>query len=337
MIKKTTFGARITGTGSAFPSTILTNQELAPRIDSSHEWIVQRTGISERRIAKPLENPEEENSSLALKASLKALESAGKKPEDVDQILFATCTPDTFIPSAACHLQRKLGARNAWAMDLNAACSGFAYALATAQQFIQSGQSKLSLVVGADLLSTCTNWEDRGSCILFGDGAGAMVVEQVSSESPHRILSSHLGTDGELWNLFYIPAGGSNQEITPEQYALKNHKMKMQGREIFKAAVTTLSNYAVKALEANGLKVDDLDWLVPHQANIRILEAVAKRLNFPIEKVVVNLDRYGNTSSATLPTAFDEAVRAGKIQPGQLVLFDVFGAGLTYGSLLVRW
>lgn len=331
------WGACITGTGAAFPSKVLTNYELAPRIDSSHEWILQRTGISERRIADPQHKEEEKNSSLGCTAALEALKAAGKKPLDIDQIIVATCTPDTVVPSAACHLQRRLGAERAWAMDLNAACSGFVFGLATAHQFIQSGQVQTALVVGSDLLSTCTNWQDRSSCILFGDGAGACIIERTVAQSPYRILSTHLGSDGNLAQLFMIPAGGSNQEVTPEQYEAKAHKMQMNGREIFKSAVLTLTEYALQALNAHQLTLSDLDWIVPHQANIRILEAVAKRLGVSMDRFVITLDKHGNTSSATIPTALHQAVKDGRIQPGHLVLLDVFGAGLTYGSVLLRW
>jgi len=330
------FAARIIGTGSAFPEGRLTNEELSKRVETSDEWISERTGIRERRIAQPGKEADR-NSSLGLIAATRALEMAGKRPEDIDQILYATCTPDTLIPSTACWLQKKLGAKRAWALDLNAACSGFVYALATADQFIRSGQIKTSLVVGGDLLSAFTNWDDRGSCILFGDGAGAAIVERTSTDSPHRILSSHLETDGDLWDYFHIVAGGSNQEVTPEMRAQKLDKMQMKGKEIFKVAVRTLTDFAVKALESNGLTANDIDWVIPHQANLRIIEAVAKRLEIPMDKVIVNIQRYGNTSSATVPTALDEAVRDGRIRPGQTVLLDVFGAGLTYGSLLVRW
>lgn len=330
------FGSKIIGTGSAFPSTKVTNDELSKRVETSHEWILERTGICERRIAIP-NNPNEFNSSLGFIAASRALEMAGKRAEDIDQIIYATCTPDTLIPSTACWLQKKLGARRAWAVDLNGACSGFVYAVSTADQFIRTGQVKTSLVIGADILSAFTNWSDRSSCILFGDGAGAIVLEQTAGDSNRRILSSHLQSDGELWDLFHMPAGGSNLEVTPEVYEQKLNKMQMKGKEIYKSAVRTLTEFAITALEANGLTTQDLDWVIPHQANLRIIEAVAKRLDLPMSKVLVNIDRYGNTSSATVPTALDEAVRDGRIQPGQLVLFDVFGAGLTYGSILLRW
>jgi 3-oxoacyl-[acyl-carrier-protein] synthase-3 len=334
--KASLYASRITGTGSAFPQTVLTNAELSKRVETSNEWILERTGIRERRISEP-GNPKEFNSSLGLLAAQRALEMAGKRPEDIDQILYATCSPDTLLPTTSCWLQSKLGAKNAWAMDVNGACSGFIYGLTTADNFIRSGQVKTSLVVGAEVLSAITNWSDRGSCILFGDGAGATVVEQVPADSERRILSSHLHSDGNLWELFHIPAGGSNMEVTPDAFAQKLNKMTMKGREIFKVAVRTLSEFANKALVANGMTIDDVDWIIPHQANLRIIEAVAKRLNVPMEKVIVNLDRHGNTSSASVPSCLDEAVRDGRVKPGHTIMMDVFGAGLTYGSLMMKW
>ena len=330
------FASRITGTGSAFPKKCMTNHEISQRVETSDSWIVERTGIRERRVSQAgLE--EETNSSLGYLAALRALEMANKKPEDIDQIIYATISPDTIVPSAACWVQKKLGAHRAFATDINAACSGFVYGLATADQFIKSGHSKTVLVIGSEVLSSVVNWNDRGSCILFGDGAGAVIVEQVPANSPSRILSSHLRSDGNLWDLFVIPAGGSKMEITPEVLEKNLNKMHMKGKEIFKVAVKTLADYAIEALEANHLSLSDLDWFIPHQANLRIIEAVAKRLDCPMEKVLINIERFGNTSSATVPTALDEAVRAGKIKPGQTVLCDVFGAGLTYGSILLRW
>lgn len=330
------YASKITGTGSAFPETIVTNDDLSKKLDTSDEWIRERTGIRERRISRR-GDPAERNSSLGAKAALRALEMAGKKAEEIDMIVYGTCSPDTIVPATACWLQQKIGAVNAFGMDLNAACSSFVYGLATADNFIKSGQVKTALIVGGDVLNTMTNWEDRSSCILFGDAAGAAIVERTSSDSPHRVLSTHLGLDGSYWEIFQVVSGGSNMETTPEAYAQKLDKMQMKGREIFKVAVKTLADYAVKALEANQLALNDLDWMVPHQANLRIIEAVAKRLDFPMDKVLVNVDRYGNTSSATVPTALDEAVRDGRIKPGHTLLMDVFGAGLTYGSALVRW
>ncbi|HAR44252.1 MAG TPA: 3-oxoacyl-ACP synthase [Bdellovibrionales bacterium] len=330
------YASRITGTGSAFPKRRLTNLEIAQNIETSDEWIRERTGIVERRISEP-GNPDELNSSLGLAAAKRALEMAGKRPEDIDQILYATASPDTIIPSTACWLQQKLGAKNAWALDMNAACSGFLYALTVADQFIKTGSSKTILVIGSEVLSTFVNWKDRGSCILFGDGAGAVIVERTTADSPSRIISSHLHSDGSFWELLHVPAGGSAMEVTAARHAEGLDKVHMKGKEIFKVAVKTLSDYAALALEVNHLKLSDLDWFIPHQANLRIIEAVAKRLDLPMEKVLLNIERFGNTSSATVPSMLDEAVRDGRIKSGQTVLMDVFGAGLTYGSVLVRW
>ncbi len=335
------FAARITGTGSAFPDNRVTNKNLAEKlstfgIETSDEWIQKRTGIVERRISST-EKPSEQNSSLGAAAAKNALKMANKAPADIDQIIYATCSPDTLIPSTACWLQHKIGAENAWAMDINAACSGFVYALATAVQFIRTGQARTSLVVGADIFSSLLNWKDRNSCILFGDGAGAVVLEQADETADSRILSSHLLSNGSLWKLFYIPAGGSNLEVTPDRYRANLHKIKMNGKEVFKTAVKIMVDFALQALNKNRMTIDDLDWFVPHQANLRIIEAVSKRLNLPKHKVLMNVDRFGNTSAATVPTALDEAVRDDRIKTGDLILLDSVGAGLTYGSILFRW
>lgn len=335
------YGSKITGTGCAFPAARITNEDIVRRLEqrritTNDRWIRERTGIRERRFSD-LANPDEHNSSLGVAAARKALDMAGRTPADVDQIIYATCTPDTLIPSTACWLQHKIDAPQAWAMDINAACSGFVYGLATADKFIQSGQTRTALVVGAEVLNPFINWEDRSSCILFGDGAGAAVVERAAADAPARILSSHLLSDGNLWELLYIPAGGSSMEVTPGRFSKNLHKMRMTGKEIFKVAVRTLAEFAQRSLSESGYTVDDLDWFIPHQANYRIIEAVAKRIDCPLEKVVVNVDRCGNTSAATIPTALDEAVRDGRIQPGHLVLLDSFGAGLTYGAILMRW
>ena len=335
------FASRVTGTGSAFPKNRMSNAGIVKRlanlgVQTSDTWIRERTGIRERRISD-VENPAELNSSLGFSAAQRALEMAKKCPEDIDQIIYATCSPDTLLPCTACWLQHKLGASNAWAMDINAACSGFIYGLATADKFIQTGHAKISLVVAGEVLSPLVNWEDRTTCILFGDGAGAAVVEQVPSDCTQRILSSQLLSDGKLWDFLWVPAGGSNMEVNPERYSQKLHKIKMKGREIFKVAVKTLADFALQTLDKNLMTIDDLDWFVPHQANLRIIEAVVKRIKLPMEKVLINVDRYGNTSAATIPTALDEAARDGRIKSGQTILLDAFGAGLTYGSLLLRW
>ncbi len=335
------FASTITGIGSHFPQRVLTNDDLSKLVETSDEWIHERTGIRQRRITAKDENgnviESETNSSLAVKAAERALAMAGKTVDDVEFILYGTCSPDTLVPSTACWLQKKLGAKKAWALDVNAACSSFLYALSTADQYIRSGQYRCGLVIGSEVLSPLVNWQDRTSCILFGDGSGAAVVEQCSPDQPSRILSSHLHSDGSLWDLFFIEAGGTRCGLTPQVLAENRHKMVMKGKEIFKVAVRTLADLAVQALEKNNMTTKELDWLIPHQANIRIIEAVAKRLDFPMEKVITNIDRYGNTSSATVPSALDEAVRDGRIKKGHTVLLDVFGAGLTSAALLLRW
>lgn len=334
------FAAKIIGTGSAFPEKRMTNDDVAQTLTqfglaTNDQWIRERTGIAERRISN-VGNESELNSSLGARASQKALDMAGRKPEDIDQIIYATCSPDTPMPSTACWLQQKIGAHKAWVMDINAACSGFIYASVTAEQFIRSGHSKTVLVIGAEVLSHFINWQDRTICILFGDGAGAAVVERVSARSHKRILSSYLSSDGTLSELLYVPAGGSALEVTPERYAQSLHKMRMSGREIFKVAVRTLTECALRSLEQARIPAVKLDWFVPHQANLRIIEAVANRIGISMDKVIVNLDRYGNTSAATIPTALDEAIRDGRIQDGQTVLTDAFGAGLTAGAMVFR-
>lgn len=318
------FRSRITGTGSAFPETRVTNDELAKRVDTTDAWIQERTGISERRIARA-GRESETNSALGARAALKALEMAGLRADEIDGILYATCTPDTLIPSTACLVQGRIGAHRAWAMDLNAACSGFVYALATADQFIRAGTHKAILVIGADVLTPVTDWEDRSSCILFGDGAGAVVLQQTTSMSESQILSTQLGADGKLWDYFQIPAG------QPQG------KMVMKGGEMYKVAVRSLTDLAQAQLAANGFTDSDVDWVIPHQANLRIIEGVLKRLNVPMEKCVVNIDRFANTSAATIPTALDEAVRAGRVKSGQLLLLSAFGAGLTSGAAVIKF
>ncbi|MDX2499197.1 MAG: beta-ketoacyl-ACP synthase III [Deltaproteobacteria bacterium] len=334
------YAARIIGTGSAFPERRMTNDHIAAELtkfglETNDEWIRERTGIGERRISD-VENEAELNSSLGARAAEKALEMAGRRPEDIDQIIYATCSPDTPLPSTACWLQKKIGATRAWAMDINAACSGFIYGVVTAEQFIRSGHSRTVLVLGAEVLSHYINWQDRNICILFGDGAGAAVVEQVSARSRRRILSSYLSSDGILSELLHVPAGGSALEVTPERYAQNLHKFRMSGREIFKVAVRTLTECALRALERAQIPAVKLDWFVPHQANLRIIEAAANRVGISMDQVIVNLDRYGNTSAATIPTALDEAIRDGRIQKGQTVLTDAFGAGLTSGAMVFR-
>ena len=335
-----TFAARITGTGSAFPLRRVTNSELSTQlsrlgVETTDKWIRERTGIRERRYAD-LATDGGPVAALASEAAKKALKMAGRSAQDLDQIILATCTPDVLISSAACRVQHEIGATRAWAMDINAACSGFIYGLVTAAQFISSGQSRTILVVGSEVIHPYLNWADRSSCILFGDGSGAAVVERVEADSEHRIISWHLSSDGKYWDLLYVPPYHQEALDFGIHNGCHDSKMAMNGREIFKIAVRTLTEFAQLALSSQGLGVDDIDWFIPHQANQRILEAVAQRLGFPPEKVLINVDRYGNTS-ATIPTVLDEAVRDGRVRKGQLLLLDAFGAGFTYGAMLMRW
>ncbi len=335
-----TFAAKITGTGSTFPSKVVTNADLSDRlarlgVETNDQWIRERTGIHQRRFVD-LSNDRKPNAALGAAAAQNALEMAGKTAKDLDQIIVGTCSPDTLLPSTACWIQQSIGATNAWAMDINAACSGFVYGVVTACQFIASGQSRTVLVIGTEVLHPHLDWNDRSSCILFGDGAGAAIIERVPEDSQSRIVSWQLSSDGQFGNLLYIPTYDVDAQGRVDKGGPDTHLV-MNGREIFKVAVRTLTGFAQKTLLQKGLTVEDVDWFIPHQANQRILEAVAHRLNMPWERVLINVDRYGNTSAATIPTILDEAVRDGRIQEGQLLLLDAFGAGFTYGAMLIRW
>jgi 3-oxoacyl-[acyl-carrier-protein] synthase-3 len=322
--------SRITGTGSYLPSRVLTNRDLEALVETNHEWIVSRTGIAERRIAAD----DEATSDLAFHAAERALKAAGLKGRDLDMVIVATLTPDTLIPSTGAILQHRLGARKAAAMDLEAACTGFVYALSTADAFIRTGAMSRILVVGAEVLSRWLDWTDRGTCILFGDGAGAAVLE---ADTRPGILSTHLFADGSKGSFLCIPAGGSRLPLTGGPVDGRGQYIKMIGNETFKMAVKAMNDAAGAALEANGLKGKDVDLLIPHQANIRIIEATAKKVGIPMERVMVNIEKYGNTSSATVPIALDEAVREGRISAGDTVLLDAFGAGFTWGSVILNW
>jgi len=322
--------ARIAGTGSYVPERVLTNAELARMVATSDAWIVERTGIRERRIAAPGETC----SDLGTRAAERALEAAGVAAADLDLILVATCTGDAPLPSTACLIQQRLGAVRAAACDLSAACCGFVYALGVGDAYVKTG-SRHVLVIGAEVMSMLMDWTDRGTCILFGDGAGAVVLSP--SEGERGILSSHLHSDGNLWDLICVPGGGSRIPPSEKMLAEGLQYMKMKGNETFKAAVKTLEEVAREALSANQLAVEDLDLYVPHQANLRIIKAVAERLGLPMEKVVLNMDRYGNTSAASIPLALDEAVRGGRVKDGSLVTIEAFGSGLTWASAVIRW
>lgn len=316
--------ARIIGTGSYLPEYILTNAELEKRVDTSDEWIVSRTGIRERHIAAEGET----TSDLATAAGRAALEAAGISPNQLDLILVATTTPDFIFPSVACLVQQKLGITNACpAFDIQAVCSGFVYALATANQFIRSGSCKTVLVIGAETLSRITDWSDRSNCILWGDGAGAVVL-QASAEP--GIIATHLHADGRHENLLKVPAGPSSG------YAQKS-TIQMEGNAVFKVAVNTLDAIVDETLSANGMQKSQISWLVPHQANIRIIQATAKKLGMSMDHVVVTVDKHGNTSAASIPLALDTAVRDGRIKRGEIVLMEAFGGGFTWGSVLVKF
>jgi 3-oxoacyl-[acyl-carrier-protein] synthase-3 len=315
--------ARIIGTGSYLPDYVLTNAELEARVETTSEWILDRTGIRERHIAAEGEL----TSDLALKAAERAIEASGIDASEIGLIVVATTTPDRVFPSTACKLQAKLGISNGCpALDVQAVCSGFVYAVSVADQFIRSGQVKSALVVGAETLSRITDWNDRGNCILWGDGAGAVVLQ--ASDQP-GIINTHLHADGRYEDLLYVD-GGVSMKTEGACY------MRMAGNAVFKMAVKMLDAIVDETLAANGLDKNDIDWLVPHQANIRIIQATAKKLGMSMDKVVVTVDRHGNTSAASVPLALDAAVREGKIKAGELVLMEAFGGGFTWGSVLVR-
>ena len=320
--------SRIAGTGSYLPEKVLTNADLTKFVETSDEWIVARTGIRERHVAAEGET----TSDLGYHAAVRAMEAAGVTAADIDLIIMGTTTPDLIFPSSACLMQHKLGANGSPAFDVNAACSGFIYALTIADKFIQSGAAKTALVVGSETLTRMLDWNDRGTCVLFGDGAGAVVLK---ADTETGILSTHMHADGGKKELLWNPVGVSAGFRMDEPNA--GVRVLMTGNEVFKHAVKALDSVVEEALQANGMDRHDLDWLVPHQANLRIIEATAKRLDMPMERVIVTVDRHGNTSSGSVPLALDEAVRSGKIQRGQLVLLEAFGGGFTWGSALLRY
>ena len=319
--------ARILGTGSYLPERVLTNAELATRVDTSDEWIRERTGIAQRHVAAAGQT----TGDLAFEAATRALEAAGVKASEIDLIVLGTTTPDIIFPSTACLLQHRLGANGCAAFDVNAACSGFIYALGVANQFIRAGTVKTALVVGAETLTRMLDWDDRATCVLFGDGAGAAVLR---ADSEPGVLSTHMHADGGYKELLYNPVGvsaGFKDE--------KNHGVRvlMAGNEVFKVAVKTLDAVVEETLAANQLEKSAIDWLIPHQANLRIISATAKRLGMSMDRVVVTVDRHGNTSAASVPLALDEAIRSGKVKRGELLLLEAFGGGFTWGSALLRY
>src|SRR5213075_131367 len=321
----------IIGTGSYVPEKILTNADLSRIVDTSDDWITTRTGIKERRIAAKDEN----TSDMATKAALKALEQGKIKPEEVDLILVATATPDMLFPATACFVQKKIGAKNAACLDISAACAGFLFGIEIAQQFITSHTYDTVLVIGAEKLTSITNWTDRYTCVLFGDGAGAAVLRHRGSA--HGVISTHIGSDGQYSDILFMPGGGSRCPITRDNVDLNLATIHMTGKEVYKQAVTAMLNAAKKALEQAGLSIEDIACVIPHQANVRIIEAIADRLRIPLDRFYVNLDRYGNTSAAAVAIALDEANRSGRIKPGDYILMVVFGGGLTWASTIIEW
>jgi len=323
--------AKITGTGSALPEKVLTNFDLERMMDTTDEWIVTRTGIRERRIAQEGEY----TSTFATLAAQRALEAAGVTPDELDLIVIGTVTPDFPFPATACIVQHNLGARNAACFDLSAACSGFLYGLSVAEKYIRTGVARKALVIGAEVLSRIVDWTDRNTCLLFGDGAGAAVLE--ATEGENCVLSTHVHTDGSYWQHLYQKGCGSRNPASQRAIDERSTFLSMQGNEIFKLAVRAMGEVSQEALEANSLTTEDISLFIPHQANLRIVDAVGKRLNLGEDKVFVNLQHYGNTSAASIPIALDEACRAGRLKEGDLLVMTAFGGGLTWASAAVRW
>jgi 3-oxoacyl-[acyl-carrier-protein] synthase-3 len=324
-------GAAIVSTGMYVPERVLTNLDFERMVDTSDEWILERTGIRERRIAAP----EQASSDLAVEASLRALETAGVEPGEVDQIILATTTPDRYLPSCACTVQDRLGAARAAAYDVFAACSGFIYGLGLARSLIAARQADTILLIGVEILSKIVDYADRNTCVLFGDGAGAAVLRPCAAQD--GVLSVHMQSDGSLGELLDIPAGGSRRPASRETVDAREHFIHMKGKELFKVAVRAMSESAFDSLRAAGARSDEIELLIPHQANLRIMDAVRERLGLPPERVLVNIDRYGNTSSASIPISLDEVVREGRLKRGDIVQFVAFGGGVTWGASVVRW
>jgi 3-oxoacyl-[acyl-carrier-protein] synthase-3 len=324
--------ARIRGTGSAVPEKVLTNSDLEKLVDTSDEWITTRTGIKERRIA----SDDEFTSTLATKAAQRALEMANVLPEEIDIIVVGTVTSDFPFPATACLVQNNLKASKAVAFDISAACSGFLFGLSIVDSFIKSGVAKKALVIGAETLSRITDWTDRNSCVLFGDGAGAVVLE-AEEENGKGVLSTHVHSDGSYWELLHQPGYGSRNPASKRNAEENLAVIKMQGNEVFKLAVRAMEDAAQQALAANNLSTTDIDLFISHQANRRIIDAIGKRLGLTEQQVFINLERYGNTSAASIPLALDEVNRSGRIKAGDLLLLDSFGGGLTWASALIRW
>ena len=322
----------IIGTGSYVPEKILTNADLSRMVDTSDEWITTRTGIKERRVAAA----DECTSDMAAKAAVAAMEQAKISADEIDLILVATATPDMVFPATACFVQRKIGATKAACLDVSAACAGFLFAVEIAQQFITSHTYETVLVIGAEKLTSITNWTDRNTCVLFGDGAGAAILGHRGGGT-HGVISTHIGSDGQYSDILFMPGGGCRTPITKENADQQLQTIHMIGKDVYKQAVTAMLDASKKALEKAGLTIDDIACVIPHQANLRIIEAIADRLKIPLEKFYVNLDRYGNTSAAAVAIALDEANRTGRIKAGDYILMVVFGGGLTWASTVIEW
>lgn len=323
--------ASITGIGSYLPGKILTNYDLEKLVETSNDWIVQRTGIKERHIV--------ENgvitSDLAAQASVYAMEDAGVAPQDLDMIITSTITPDHIFPSTSCYIQQKLGATRAGAFDILAACAGFIYALAVGESLVNSGAIKTALVVGAECLSKITDYTDRSTCVLFGDGAGAVIIQK--NPVKHEILSTRLAADGSQADVLIMPGGGAKNPASLESIQQRAHYIQFKGKEIFKLAINNITNLILETADENGLKLADIDLIIPHQSNLRIIEAIMEKLGLPMEKAFVNIDKYGNTSSASIPIAINEARKEGRLKKGDIVMLVAFGGGLTWGSSIIRW
>lgn len=331
-----TYEAKILGTGMYAPKKIVTNKDLESIVETSDEWIYTRTGIRERRICST--EGGEWPTDMAYNATMDALKAANLTPNDIDFIIFASVTPDVKLPNSACILQVKLGiTNNCTCLDISVACSGFVYGVNMANSFIKTGMAKNVLVVGSEMLSREVNWKDRNTCILFGDGCGVAIVGRAEENSPSKILSTILNSDGTGGEFFDQPVGGAVSPITTNHIQEGSHFMQMKGKEMFKVATRTLAENGKKVLEMAGVSKEEVNWVVPHQANIRIIETTANLLDISMDKMIVNIDKYGNTSAATVPIAFHEAIADGRIKRGDLVLFDAFGAGLTAGATLLRY
>ena len=323
-------GIEIIGIGSYLPEQVLTNADLEKIVDTTDEWRTQRTGIKERHIA----DKNQATSDLAIKAAKRAIKKAKISPEEIDAIIVGTVTPDMFFPSTACFVQAGVGASNAAAFDISAACSGFIYGIGIARDFIRSGTYKTVMVIGAETLSKITDRQDRNICVLLGDGAGAVILRKTNSNS--EIMSVHLGADGSYHDLLFIPGGGSRNPATHKTVDDRLHYMKMEGNKVFKLAVKSMVDSATKAIQLAGIKCEDIKLFIPHQANIRIIEAVAKQMNVPMEKVFLNIQKYGNTSAATTPIALEEAIYENKVKKGDIVLLVAFGGGLTWAATVIK-